>query len=236
MQKLLEKSPIFYNIVCNSLVFDPQAIVNENIEDMQCKLKKLLQHLIKLKILDSFCHKLLVQFIEFVTHDVKLNNDKFKSFDRYKTKLDVFYFQTIGLDKYKELKYVMKVILTLSHGQASVERGFSINKSVLKVNITEESIVSKKLVRDHIIANKLEPHTVPISNQLICSVSCACQSCKESLLAAEKAKEEGRISNEKWILLEEISAVSSKCVDFQNTSKTLDEEFVVCIKNAEKKK
>ena len=61
----------------------------------------------------------------------------------------------------------MKVILNPSHGQASVERGFSINKSVLNVNITEESIVSKKLVRDHMIANKLEPYTVPISNELI---------------------------------------------------------------------
>ena len=148
MQKLLEKSSIFYNIVSNSLVFDPQVVVNENIEDVQCKLN--------LKILDSFCcDKVLVQLVEFMTHNVKLNIDKFKSFDRCKT---------IGLDKYKELKYVMKVILTLSHGQESVEHGFSINKSVLKVNITEESIVSKKLVRDHIIANKLEPHTVPISN------------------------------------------------------------------------
>ena len=99
---------------------------------MQCNLKTLLEHLIKLKILNSFCcGKVLLQFVEFVTHDVKLNIDKFKSFNRYKTKLDVFYFETIGLDKYKELKYVMKVILILSHGQASVERGFSINKSVL---------------------------------------------------------------------------------------------------------
>ena len=58
---------------------------------------------------------------------------------------------------------------------------------------------------------------------------------KESLLAAEKAKENDRISNEKQILLEEINAVSSKCVDLQNTSKALDEEFIVCIENAEKK-
>ena len=170
-----------------------------------------------------------------LTHNVKLNIDKFKSFDRYKTKLDVFHFQTIGLDKYKELKYVMKVVLTLSHGQASVERYFSMNKSLLKVNITEESIVSKKIVRDHMIANKLEPHTVTFSNQLIRSVSCAHQSCKESLHAAERAKENDKISNEKRILLEEINAVSSKCVDFQNTSKTLDEKFVVFIKNAGKK-
>ena len=236
VQKWLEKSPIFYNIICNSLVFDPQVVVNKNILHVQCKLKKLLEHLIKLKIPDSFCcDNVLVQFVEFVTHDVKLNIDKFKSFERYKTKLDVFYFQTIELDKYKGLKYVMKFILTLSHGQASVERGFSINKSVEKVNVTEESIVSKKLVRDHMIENELEPHTVPISNQLIRSVSCAHQSYKESLLAAKKAKENNRISNEKRVLLEEINAVSSKFVDLQNKSKTLDGEFIVCVKNAGKK-
>ena len=34
VQKLLEKSPIFYNIVYNSLVFDPQILVNENIEEL----------------------------------------------------------------------------------------------------------------------------------------------------------------------------------------------------------
>ena len=34
VQKLLEKSLIFYNIVCNSLVFDPQILVNENIEEL----------------------------------------------------------------------------------------------------------------------------------------------------------------------------------------------------------
>ena len=34
VQKLLEKSPIFNDIVCNSLVFNPQVVVNENIEDI----------------------------------------------------------------------------------------------------------------------------------------------------------------------------------------------------------
>ena len=94
----------------------------------------------------------------------------------------------------------MKVILTPGHGQALVGRGFSISKAVFKVNTTEESIASKKLVRDYMIENKLQPHNVPISNQLIRSVSCARQSCKESLLTAEKVKENDRISNEKRIL------------------------------------
>ena len=95
---------------------------------------------------------------------------------------------------------MMKVISTPGHGQALVGRGFSISKAVFKVNTTEESIASKKLVRDYMIENKLQPHNVPISNQLIRSVSCARQSYKESLLTAEKVKENDRISNEKRIL------------------------------------
>ena len=66
------------------------------------------------------------------------------------------------------------------------------------------------------IANELEAHNIPILNQLIRSVSCAHQSYKERLLAAEKVNKNDRISNENQILVEEISAVSSKCVDLEN--------------------
>ena len=44
----------------------------------------------------------------------------------------------------------MKIILTLSHGQASVERGFSINKSLLVHNLTETSLISERIVLDHL--------------------------------------------------------------------------------------
>ena len=50
----------------------------------------------------------------------------------------------------------MKAILTLSLGQTLIDHGFSMNNFVLKFKITEESIVSKKLIRHHITANKLK--------------------------------------------------------------------------------
>ena len=40
----------------------------------------------------------------------------------------------------------MKIILTLSHGQASVEQGFSINKSLLVENLSETSLISQRIV------------------------------------------------------------------------------------------
>ena len=47
---------------------------------------------------------------------------------------------------------MVKMILTLSHGNAVVEGGFSINKELLIDSITEETIVSHRVVFDAIHA------------------------------------------------------------------------------------
>ena len=46
------------------------------------------------------------------------------------------------------------MVLTLFHGQASVERGFNINKAVLQPNLMNKSLTSQKLVYDHMKARK----------------------------------------------------------------------------------
>ena len=61
----------------------------------------------------------------------------------------------------------------MSHGQAPVELGFNINKSLVKVNMKEETIVAKKIICDYMLANSLKPCTVEISNKLILSCSTA---------------------------------------------------------------
>ena len=77
------------------------------------------------------------EFLEFVGHKMKLHSDVFQSFKRDKTSLDVFFFSYTDIVKYKELPFLVKMILTLSHGQAAVERGFSINNLLSKVSISE---------------------------------------------------------------------------------------------------
>ena len=44
----------------------------------------------------------------------------------------------------------MKKILILSHGQATVERGFSINSQLLVEHLKEESVVAQRIVYDSI--------------------------------------------------------------------------------------
>ena len=57
--------------------------------------------------------------------------------------LDEFYFDIVKVPKFKELSSLHKIILSLSHGPADVERGFSLNSGVLQDNIADKSIVVK---------------------------------------------------------------------------------------------
>ena len=63
---------------------------------------------------------------------------------------------------------VIKLLLLMSHGQATVERGFSVNKEVAVENLTERSFIAPRIIHDHIesvggLAN------VKISKQLLTS-------------------------------------------------------------------
>ena len=50
-----------------------------------------------------------------------------------------------------ELSEVLKHILILSHGNASVESGFSINKEVLVENMHEDSVVGLRTIYDAVL-------------------------------------------------------------------------------------
>ena len=50
----------------------------------------------------------------------------------------------------ENLRVVVKKVLLLSHGQASVERGFSVYKNLLSVNMEAKSIISRHIIVDHV--------------------------------------------------------------------------------------
>ena len=59
VKKLFDKSPLEYNVVRNSVIFNLQVLVNESASVLQNTLKRLLTHLMKLKILTSVqCDKI----------------------------------------------------------------------------------------------------------------------------------------------------------------------------------
>ena len=54
-------------------------------------------------------------------------------------------------DDMRKLWDVVRIILILSHGQATVERGFSVNKVTMVDNLTEHTLIAKRVVKDHVM-------------------------------------------------------------------------------------
>ena len=74
----------------------------------------------------------------------------FLSFPPMQKRLDLFLSDVLK-EPYPELWAFCQKLLLLSHGQATVERGFSINKEVECDNIQEDTVVTRRLVCDYII-------------------------------------------------------------------------------------
>ena len=82
-------------------------------------------------------------------------------------RLDELYFETLGVSRFKKLASVVALVLTLSHGQASVERGFSQNNNLIQVNMSPDTIISKRIIKDHILANNLKPCVITTDSSIM---------------------------------------------------------------------
>ena len=216
--KIFKRFPIGSVVVRTSRVFDPKVMVSESVDSLKSNIKTLLSHLLKLNILTTpVCDNVLSEYSDVLSNELHILNDEFRSFDRQKQRLDSFYFSILKAQKYKNLSVVLRIIFTLSHGQASVERGFSVNKSILGVNMKEQSIVARKIIRDHMLANNLVPHTIEITNKMIVMFKAARQmyNVYKEEMAATSLKE--IVTNQNKIIDSEIASTKSRCVELQNT-------------------
>ena len=65
-------------------------------------------------------------------------------------------------------------MFTLSHGQAAVERGFSVNREIIVENLQQKSLISQRLVYDYITvkhASGLYEYAIPNALLLECKSS-----------------------------------------------------------------
>ena len=92
----------------------------------------------------------------------------FENFVDRNHSLDCFYFDTLDIpSKYKGLTRVLEAVFVLHNGQASVERGFSLNKELISTNMGEMTIRSRRMIKDHLYANSLKPSTAELSSALL---------------------------------------------------------------------
>jgi long-subunit acyl-CoA synthetase (AMP-forming) len=71
-----------------------------------------------------------------------------------------------GSTKFSELCKVFKILLILSHGQAQVERGFSVNKNLLVENQHTTSLTAQRIIHDHMVYHELESSNLTVTAKL----------------------------------------------------------------------
>lgn len=109
--------------------------------------------------------EVLKKFSNFLSEELKINKDKFIYFDGSADRVDEFYCNaSTDMKKSPELVLAIEVVCKLSHGNASVERSFSVRKTILQSNISTEVLYSHRINKDHTNTHNVKPETFTIAN------------------------------------------------------------------------
>ena len=130
LENMLEKCPASYSLVRHLSCLNPVKMAS-NKEDSLAKFKKVLRLLVNAeRVEEEECDTLLQQFAMFLESIPVFGSERFANFQSAEDRLDTLFFECMANESYKSLFSDVKRILILSHGQATVERGFSVNKEV----------------------------------------------------------------------------------------------------------
>ena len=162
------------------------------------------------RISDNECDKVMLQFNHFHDNSLTADSEAFNGFSRETGRVDTFYFDRLSNKAdFKELWKVVKLLLALSHGQATVERGFSSNKEVMVENLAQHSLVAQRVICDHVrsVGGVLN---VVFSKELLLSAASGRQRYHTALDEKRRENEATRRSDRKRSLLDKISTLKEK--------------------------
>ena len=146
------------------------------------------------------------------------------------SRLDYFFRSELsGKDEHEDVYNIVKRILVLSHGNAEVERGFSVNKNLIRDNLSEESLIAQRLVHQAIPTDGNKFLDVVIDKQMIGDVRMAWRR-REARLEEKRLEktQEQRDAEDKKRKRDEIQELVSK-------KKKMTEELKQAMKNIDVK-
>ncbi|XDV29264.1 hypothetical protein PO909_032401 [Leuciscus waleckii] len=185
IRKVQDKSSLKYLTVRQMVCLDPSVMYRDP-ERCRKHMKGLVQRFLQDKQLtDTSAGDVILQhFDSFLS--LESRSEDFLSFPPMQKRLDIFL--RSAMEPYPELWGFCKKLLILSHGQATVERGFSINKEVESDNIHEDTVVTRRLVCDYITQHGGVTQ-VPLSKALLESVARARTRYRAHLESERKKRE-----------------------------------------------
>ncbi len=214
--KLLEKSPLKYDIVRHASSLDPAKVKDLDAPDIFRDLLFVLQNA---KLRDGpDCDLLLQQYRSF--------GQEIPHYEK-SMRLDKFYYGCLAnRPEYTLLWKVVLLVLTLSHGQADVERSFSVNADMEVENLDSETLIALKRVHNGI--SHMKSYTdFDVPKELLASCAGARTRCQQS----EEAKRQQENSNEKQkkrkALETDLADQQWKKTCFEATIKDLEVQFSI---------
>lgn len=189
--KLIEKSPLKYPFVKCISCLNPDVTLQQ--KEAESRLSKAVEILAENNIMSTtICNKIESEFKQIIS--LTATKEKLKSFKRSETRLDHFWFKVIemyGFDNYSNLFHFIKTVMILAHGNAFLERGFSINNECIVENQKEKSLIAQRIICDSI--NNTEH---PIEKFVIDKKLLQCVRSSKSLYKQELEKEKEKRDRE----------------------------------------
>ena len=156
------------------------------------------------------------------------------SFCKDNDRLDEFWADQLASTKYKAFWSVVKMLLDLSHGQASVERGFSFNKNLMETNMSETTIKALPAIADHLqYVGGMQK--VEVTKKLLFSTSQAHQRYKNALDEKQEKRDKEKKNLRKKAEFDEIDDLKKKKRRIEDNMKALIEEADSFAEKAEDK-
>nr|CAD7431529.1 unnamed protein product [Timema monikensis] len=151
--KLQEKSPLKQKAVRGLSSLDP-CVIQHSPQLAQKRFSFLLEELNHANIInDVLAENAKKEYLHFCNLKKSELQEIFRPCDQFSDEvgLDTIYGSfLIGDANYKHLWEVIKICLVLSHGNATVEGGFSVNKSLLVENMHEKTVIAQRHIHDEI--------------------------------------------------------------------------------------
>ena len=139
IQKIKERSSLKCDFLANLDCLNPKKISLRSTLSLMKKIEGKFSHKI-LTVED--CDHVETEYKVFIGQAKYYSSDEFGAYDVKSNSLDSFYVGHEINQKFPNLWELMKIVFVLSHGQASVERGFSVNKEVLTGNMKGRTIIA----------------------------------------------------------------------------------------------
>ena len=141
IQKLFEKCPLKFKMTRAISCQSPTEISSLKPEI----LKKRFNLLVQLFHDDRIIYSIAAEKAEKQYNQLINNSDFLEEASKFNInddRVDEFYSRILDSSVTLDLENIARLVLILSHGNARVEPGFSINKDILSENMLEESIAS----------------------------------------------------------------------------------------------